>query len=226
MSQYQFNEDPQVQASDYPYSPMLGMGLIIWVLIVYLALRQVGHALGVYLAGGSTGGLDLLLVSTQDLIDSKVLLTNFQISLRSLSGMLIPLLSWLGFMLLAPRRGTSAVEALKLLSSVGALGSLVGWILLPLGYRAGQTAASEDVSLFLSASGWNGPLTGGLFFLVFIGCFMLARRQISSIGSLRDLLQGKADDLDFDSNRGFYVGTGGIIILIVAASLILRYLPL
>jgi hypothetical protein len=136
------------------------------------------------------------------------------------------LILWLGFMLLAPRRGTSAVEALKLLSSVGALGSLVGWILLPLGYRAGQTATTEDVSFFLSASGWNGPLTGGLFVLAFIGCFILARRRIGSIGSLRDILQGKADDLDLDSNRGFYISTGGIIILIIVASLILRYLPL
>lgn len=224
MSLYHDQDPLQVQESEYPYSPMLAIGLLFWVLIVYLGLRQAGHALGVYLAGGGGAGLGRLFISTQELIQNPSGYSALQISLRSLGGMLLPLLAWAGFMLMADRRGTSAVETLKLISSIGVLGSLLGWILVPLGYRPGLTSASEDVSLFLQASGWNGPLTAGLCLLIFVGGYLLARRRIFYLGALRDMLQGRADDLDYERNRAFYLGTGGILALVIAASLLLRLL--
>jgi hypothetical protein len=224
MNLYSGQDPLQVQESEYPYSPMFAIGLLFWVLIVYLGLRQAGHALGVFLAGGSAAGLDRLFISTLEIAGNPTALTRLQISLRSLGGMLLPLLAWAGFMLPANRRGTSAVEAFKLVSSVGALGGLIGWILVPLGYRPGLSPASEDVSLFLQASGWNGTLTAGLCLLVFAGGYMLARRRIFYLGALRDMLQGRADDLDYQSNRAFYLGIGGVFVLVITASLVLRLL--
>lgn len=224
MSLYHDQDPLQVQESEYPYSPMLAIGLLFWVLIVYLGLRQAGQALGVFLAGGSGAGLNRLFISTLELTSTNSGLTDLQISLRSLGGMLLPWLAWAGFMFLTARRGTSAVEALKLISSVGALGSLIGWILVPLSYQPGLSPASEDVSLFLQASGWNGPLTAGLCLLLFIGGYMLARQRIYYLGALRDLLQGRANDLDYEPNRGFYLGAAGILAFFIVASLILRLL--
>ncbi len=222
MSLYHDQGPLQVQESEYPYSPMLAIGLLFWVMTVYLGLRQAGHALGVFLAGGGAEGLDRWFVSTLDLARDPSVLTGAQISLRSLGGMLLPLLAWAGFMLPSARRGTSAVETLKLISSVGALGSLIGWILVPLFYQPGLTAAGEDISLFLQASGWNGPLTAAMCLLLFVGSYLLARRRIYYLGALRDLLQGRADDLDYASNRRFYLGVAAIFALFIAASLILR----
>ncbi len=224
MSLYSDRDDLPVQESDYPYSPMLAIGLLFWVLIVYLALRQAGQALGMLLAGGGRAGVDLLLISTQELVKSSGALSGLQVSLRSLGGMLLPIAAWAIFMLLAARRGTSPLEALKLVSSIGVLGSLVGWVLVPLGYTPGQTVPSEDVTLFLHASGWNGIITAGLCLLLLIGAYLLARNRIGYLGALRDLLQGKADDLDYPSNRRFYLGISAVLALAIAASLILRLL--
>lgn len=224
MSLYHDQDPLQVQESKYPYSPMLAIGLLFCVLIVYLGLRQAGQALGVFLAGGGAAGLDRWFISTLELARDPTALTSLQISLRSLGGMLLPWLAWAGFMLFSSQRGTSAVEALKLISSIGALGSLIGWILVPLSYQPGLTPAGEDVSLFLQASGWNGTLTAGLSLLIFVGGYLLARQRIYYLGALRDLLQGRADDLDCESNRSFYLGIGGILALIITASLILRLL--
>lgn len=223
MSLYSDRDDLPVQESEYPYSPMLAIGLLFWVLMVYLALRQAGQALGVFLAGGGRAGADLL-IGTQELVESSGALSGLQISLRSLGGMLLPLSAWALFMLFAARRGSSPLEALKLVSSVGVLGSLVGWVLVPLGYQPGQTVPSEDVTLFLHATGWNGLITAGLCLLLLIGAYILARNRIGYIGALRDLLQGKADDLDYQTNRGFYLGISAVLVLAIAASLILRLL--
>jgi len=125
-------------------------------------------------------------------------------------------------MLLAPKRGTSAVEALKMISAVGVLASLIGWVVLPLAYKTGQTTATEDVTLFLHASGWNGVLTGFLSALVFAGCYILTRRRVSYFGSLRDLLQGRAKDLDYADNRGFYLGVGWITVFVIVVSVAVR----
>ncbi len=221
MMQYPRPDDPELQPSEYPYSPMLGLGLMVWVLLVYLFVRDVGHLLGLLVTGARSGGLKLLLITSQNLIKDLSGMNSLQISLRSLGGVLLPVLLWAGFMLLTPKRGTSPLESLKLISAAGVLASLIGWVLLPLAYKSGQTAATEDVSLFLNASGWNGLLTGGLFALVTAGCYILARRRISSFGSLRDVLQGRASDLDYASNRGFYLATAGILILVIVVRIAL-----
>ncbi len=223
MSLYSDRDDLPVQESEYPYSPMLAIGLLFWVLIVYMGLRQAGQALGVFLAGGGRAGADLL-IGTQELVKSSGALSGLQISLRSLGGMLLPLAAWALFMFFAARRGSSPLEALKLVSSVGVLGSLVGWVLVPLGYQPGQTVPSEDVTLFLHTTGWNGLITAGLCLLLLIGAYILARNRIGYLGALRDLLQGKADDLDYPTNRGFYLGISAVLVLVIVASLILRLL--
>lgn len=224
MMQYPKPEDLQQQGSDYPYSPMLGLGLMVWVLIVYLFLRDAGHVLGLLISGAGSGDLKALLVSTQILIKDMSMYNGWQISLRSLGGMILPVIGWAIFMFFGPKRASSAVESLKLISTAGVLASLVGWVLLPLAYKTGQTAATEDVSLFLISSGWNGALTGGLFALLFVGCYILARRRISYLGSLRDLMQGKADDLDYISNRWFFLAISGIFILVVLVRIAIRLL--
>ncbi len=222
MMQYPKPDELPPAASDYPYSPMLGLGLMVWVLIVYLFLRDLGHVLGLLGTGAGSGGLKLLLISTQNLIKDSSIFTHWQVSLRSLGGMLLPVLAWAGFMVLAPKRGTSALESLKLISTAAVLASLIAWVLLPFAFKAGQTAGTEDVTLFLNASGWNGTLTGGVFALVVVGSFMLARKRISYLGSFRDVLQGRASDLDFAGNRGFYLAVTYIIVLVIVINILRR----
>jgi hypothetical protein len=87
-------------------------------------------------------------------------LTPAQRALQTAAGVSSPLLVWVLFIYVVPRRAGLAVELLKSVASMATLSTLLAWIILPF-FHASGSAPSDDSINFLSvtalrlyAGGW------------------------------------------------------------------------
>jgi hypothetical protein len=132
----------------------------------------------------------------------------------------LPLVLWLLWMVLSPRQGSTPLEAMKLVTSGAILVTLLPWVVIPLAFRDSQTMVSEDISLFLVSSGMDAHLVAGMFFVVGLAVFILARARITDGAALRNLLLGAAEDIGWQEQRSFYIGCGSIALFVVLAGLL------
>lgn len=198
-------------------SVLLALGLFLWVLLMYTFLHEGGHALVAWLSGGSVHVFDINFFNLGAHVRTSADLNRGGEVLNSLAGMGLPLLVWLLFLLLAPRRASALLETLKLITSAGVLGSLIPWVVIPLVVAGGGGPVSDDAARFLQYSGLDPNWVAAFFALLIFGLYRLARARISNLAALRELILGNQDESTFGwrQNRRTY------LTLLVSAGLVL-----
>ncbi|MFN7037204.1 MAG: M50 family metallopeptidase [Bellilinea sp.] len=196
---------------------LLTLGLFLWVLLIYTFLHEGGHALVAWLSGGSVHVFDINFFNLGAHVRTSAALNRTGEILNSLAGMGLPLVVWLGFLLIAPRRASPLVETLKLISSAGVLGSLIPWVIIPLIYASGGGPVSDDAARFLQYTELNPNGVAAFFAVAIFGLYRLARARIGNLGALRELILGNfgEDGLGWQQNRRVY------LTLLVSAGLVL-----
>ncbi len=183
----------------------------------YTFLHEGGHALVAWLSGGSVHVFDINFFNLGAHVRTSAELNQVGEIFNSLAGMGLPLLVWLGFLLFAPRRASPLVETLKLISSAGALGSLIPWVIIPLIYASGGGPVSDDAARFLQYSRLDPNWVAAFFALLIFALYWLVRARIGNLGALRELILGNLseDELGWQQNRTTY------LTLLVSAGLVL-----
>ncbi|MCX7976875.1 MAG: M50 family metallopeptidase [Bellilinea sp.] len=196
---------------------LLTLGLFLWVLLMYTFLHEGGHALVAWLSGGSVHVFDINFFNLGAHVRTSASLNTTGEIFNSIAGMGLPLLVWLAFLLLAPRRASPLVETLKLISSAGVLGSLIPWVIIPLIYASGGGPVNDDAARFLAFSGLKPEWVAAFFAVLIFALYRLARARMGNVGALRELILGNLgeDALGWAQNRLTY------LTLLVSAGLVL-----
>lgn len=171
------------------------------VLVVYTFLHEGGHALVGVLSGGRLTGfsINFFNFSAHASIDGE--LSVFQRSLMSIAGISMPYLVWAVWLLLTPVHNHSLLEALKAISSLAVINSLLAWIFIPILFLAGKTPA-DDSTTFLTLT-QTPPLliaAGALFFYL-AGWLLLRSRLEGGFHGLVQRLRHPLEDLLHPDNR-------------------------
>jgi hypothetical protein len=157
----------------------------LFVFFTYTFLHESGHALTGWLFGQSLTDFD---VSFWDLSAHVGMvggsLTARQLAVQAMAGAGLPLLIWAIFIGLVPRKASFALEALKLISSMAVVNSLLVWIVLPILFML-QSAPPDDVTNFLRHSQMPPLLLTFTASVLYAGGWTLF---LSKIDGLRNVL--------------------------------------
>lgn len=155
--------------------------VFLFVFFTYTFLHEGGHALMGLLFGQSLTEFD---VSFWDLSAHVVMtngdLTQSQLAIRSMAGAGVPLLIWVIFINLTPRKSSFTLELLKLLSSMAVINTLLVWIILPLLFLFDK-APSDDVTYFLRYSQVPPLLLAGIAIALYALGWILFLSKINGL---------------------------------------------
>lgn len=159
----------------------LSLFVFLFVFFMYTFLHEAGHALAGRLFGQMLTEFD---VSFWDLSAHVGLtageLTQTQLAIRSAAGTILPLSIWAIFIILVPRKSVFTVEALKLISSMTLVNTLLVWIIIPLLFMAGR-APSDDVMNFLVYSLMPPLLLSFIALVLYAGGWILFLSKIDGL---------------------------------------------
>jgi hypothetical protein len=165
--------------------------ITLFVFYIYTFLHEAGHTLAGFASGQTLTELDLSFWDLSAHVSMAGNLTQTQRATQSASGAALPLLVWLIFISLTPRKASFSIEALKLTASMAVVNTLLVWIVLPVLALFGR-APSDDVTNFLRHSHMQPLLLSGLAAALYAGGWLLF---LSKIDGLRKelLLFGERD---------------------------------
>ena len=124
--------------------------VLLFVLFIYTFLHEVGHAITGLLFGQSMTEFNVSFWDFSAHVGmSGGELSESQLATQAIAGPGLPLLIWAIFIGLVPRKAGLILEALKLISSMTVLNTLLAWILIPILYALGNAPSSDDVTHFL-----------------------------------------------------------------------------
>lgn len=157
----------------------------LFVFFTYTFLHEGGHALAGLLFGQSLTEFD---VSFWDLSAHVGMvggeLTRTQLAVQAAAGAGLPLIVWAIIISLVPRKSNFTLEALKLVSSMAVVNTLLVWIVLPILFML-QSAPPDDVTNFLRYSQIPPLLLTFTAFILYAGGWVLF---LSKIDGLRNEL--------------------------------------
>ena len=158
----------------------------MFVFFIYTFLHESGHALTGALFGQSLTEFD---VSFWDLSAHVGMvgdaLTESQLAVQAVAGAGIPLIVWAVFISLVPRKASFILEALKFISSMAVVNTLLVWIVLPILFMI-QSAPPDDVTNFLRHSQMPPMLLTITASVLYTGGWILFLSKID--GLLNELL--------------------------------------
>jgi hypothetical protein len=133
---------------------LIGLSLFValFVFFLYTFLHEAGHAITGLFFGQSLIEFSMHfwdLSAHVSMVGGE--LTQAQLATQSVAGAALPLLSWVIFISLLPRKASFTLEILKLISSMAVINTLLAWIILPVLFLFGN-APSDDVTHFLHYS--------------------------------------------------------------------------
>jgi len=124
------------------------------VTLVYTTLHEGGHALTGLAFGGRITEFS---VNFFNLLGAHVNIDgNFsrsQNAVINVSGVGLPLLTWLALVLALPKKGGLLVQWAKFIATVGTLFTLLAWVVIPFLYLKNIAPAGDDVTKFIANSG-------------------------------------------------------------------------
>jgi len=159
--------------------------VLLFVFFLYTFLHEGGHAMAGLLFGQSLTEFN---VNFWDFSAHVGMaggeLTQSQLAVQAIAGASLPLLIWGLFISLVPRKASFTLEALKLVSSMAVVNTLLAWIILPILFIFGK-APSDDVTNFLRYSQMPPLLLTFTAFILYSGGWILF---LSKIDGLRNEL--------------------------------------
>lgn len=159
---------------------LLFLFVMLFVVFMYTFLHEGGHALLGLLSGGSITAFNLNFLDISAHVGLSGSFTPAQLIANNLAGVALPLLAWLVFFLVVPRRSNLVLESIKVGSSMVVLNTLLVWIVFPLLFMVG-IAPSDDSTNFLNNSGVYPPLVSLAALLMYIGGWALFRSRITDL---------------------------------------------
>jgi hypothetical protein len=174
---------------------LLFLFLALFVVLSYTFLHEGGHALVGVLSGARLTTFSFIDLNAHIGLDGN--LTSPQRVLFNLAGVGLPLLVWLGFILLAPRQSNFTVEGVKVFSTLFVLSTLQAWVALPIMFIFGNAPLSDDVTNFLRNSGLPPLLVSGLALVIFISGWALLYSRIPGVRG--ELIYFRRSDADLIS---------------------------
>ncbi len=166
-------------SSYIPFTFLL-LFIFLFVFFLYTFLHEAGHALAGLIFGQTLTEFD---VSFWDFSAHVGMaggaLTASQLAVQAVAGVSLPLLVWAIFIRFAPRKASFALEALKWISSMAVLNTLLAWIVIPVLYVFENAPPSDDVTHFLRYSQMVPLLLTFLALVVYIGgwVYFLSRTE-------------------------------------------------
>jgi hypothetical protein len=164
------------------------MGVTLFVAFLYTFLHESGHALVGVLAGGSVSAFSINFFDLSAHVGLNGSLTPAQAIVNNLAGVGLPLLVWLVFIAMVPKRANFALECLKVAGSLVFLSTLLAWVGLPLLVWAGQ-APSDDVVNFLNNSGVHPLVVTVAALGLWVGGWWVFGSRIDGLGHEVDLFR-------------------------------------
>lgn len=161
---------------------LLSLFILLFVLFLYVFLHEAGHAFTGMLFGQSLTEFNVNFWDFSAHVEmTGGDLTQSQLALQAVAGVSLPLLIWGFFICLVPKRAGFPLEALKLISSMTVLNTLLAWIVIPLLDIVGKAPPSDDVTHFLRFSQINPLLLGFTAILLYICGWSLFLARIDGL---------------------------------------------
>ena len=210
--------------SSYVPLTFLLLFILLFVFFFYTFLHEGGHALAGQLFGQTLTEFD---VSFWDFSAQVGMaggeLTPSQLAVQAVAGVSLPLLVWAIFIHIAPRKASFALEALKLISSMAVLNTLLAWIVIPVLYVFGKSPPSDDVTHFLRYSQMVPLLLTLIALVVYTGgwVYFLSRTEEWRNGFL--LFRRIDSQALTKGSRAIIPVMTGILIFSVSCALLLDY---
>ena len=155
--------------------------VILFVFFTYTFLHEMGHALTGLVFGQSLTEFD---VSFWDFSAHVRMaggaLTQQQLAVQSAAGAALPLVIWVIFISIVPRKASFTLEVLKLLSSLNVVNTLLVWISLHVLFVLGR-APSDDVTYVLRYSQMPPLLLTLTAILLYAGGWVLFLSKIDGL---------------------------------------------
>ncbi len=183
---------PQTGKTQYQ-KVLLILFISLFVVLTYTFLHEGGHALVGILSGERLTAFSFIDLNAHVSLDGS--LSPSQAVLSNISGVTLPLLAWLVFILLAPRQSNLAIECLKIFASAFVLSTLLAWIALPVQFIYGKAPLSDDVTNFLRNSGLPPLLVSFLALAIFLSGWALLYRRIPGLRSELALIRKPDQEL-------------------------------
>lgn len=130
----------------------LALFTAVFILVVYTFLHEAGHVLAGLVYGQSLTAFSIRFWDLSAHAGLAGDLTAGQRAIQSAAGVGFPLLVWLTFLVITPRKTNFHLRLVKLLTTSGVLGSLLAWMILPFFRLFGNAFPRDDVTHFLQAS--------------------------------------------------------------------------
>lgn len=182
----QYNES-MTQTKTSSLLILIGLNLFVtlFVFFMYTFLHESGHAFTGTLFGQSLTEFDVNfwnLNAHVSMVGGS--LTESQLAVQAVAGAGLPLIFWAVFISLVPRKASFTLEALKFISSMAVVNTLLVWIVLPILYML-QSAPPDDVTNFLRHSQMLPLLLTFIASILYAGGWVLF---LSKINGLRNEL--------------------------------------
>lgn len=159
---------------------LLFLVLALFCLFLYTFLHEGGHALAGALSGGIVTGFSVNFLDFSAHVSLSGGFTPAEAVTTTLAGPVLPLLVWLVFILIVPKRTNFALESIKLAATMVFLSTLLAWIILPSVYLSGQFPR-DDVTDFLMQSGTPALGLAAAALTAYIGGWILFARKIDGV---------------------------------------------
>ena len=209
-----------------PYIPFtfLVLFILLFVFFLYTFLHEAGHALAGQLFGQTLTEFD---VSFWDFSAHVGMaggeLTPSQLAVQAIAGVSLPLLVWAIFIRLTPRKASFALEALKLISSMAVLNTLLAWIVIPVLYIFGIAPPSDDVTHFLRYSQMLPLLLALTALIVYICGWAFFLSKIDGLRNEFLLFRTINFNLPMSESRTNILVMTGVLVLSVFSAFLLNY---
>jgi hypothetical protein len=173
-----------LQTRKYAASPRLILivfFVLLFVFFLYTFLHEAGHALTGWFFGESLTEFNVNFwdfTAHVGMVGGE--LTRSQRTVVSAAGAGLPLLVWMVFISLVPRKASFILESLKLLSSMAVVNTLLAWIVLPILFIFGK-APSDDVTNFLRYSQMPPLLLTCAAVVLYVSCWILFLSRIDGL---------------------------------------------
>ncbi len=173
--------------------------LMVLMLFLYTFLHEAGHAILGMLFGQRVLEFDAAFWNFYPHVSMAGEISVPQQALRSLAGTILPLLIWVVFINLVPRRANFSLTVLKIFTSMAVINTLLTWIILPVMVLFGNTF-QDDVINFLNTSGLHPLQLSGIALILYGACWYLFIHRMDGVREQYQL---------FKHNDKFFLITGG-----------------
>ncbi len=163
--------------------------ILIFVLLVYTALHESGHALVGLLFGGTLTDFSANFLNLSAHVGIRGEFSPVQHALIDAAGVSLPIGLWAILALWMPLKTNPVWQLLRLIGGLSSINSLLAWIVIPLLVMAGQSPA-DDSANFVRHTGLFPPLVTGAALLAWLAGWALLIWRAGGVAGIWQILRG------------------------------------